>query len=295
MYNRQIKTFIQVADSGSFTSAAEKLFVTSASVMKQMNALESRIGVKLLERTNHGVVLTPSGRSIYKDAKKIISESEDAIERARQIAGKKQCVIRIGTSLLNPCKTLIDLWSQISSGNTEFQIRIIPFEDDSKHILSVISSLGKDIDFIVGACGSSQWHSRCSVYLLGQYGLCCAVPRKHKLAGKTHLSISDLYGETLMMGAHGDTPELDNLRDMIEREHPQISIMDTVHFYDAEVFNTCEHLNSILLTLDAWQDVHPSLITIPVDWDYTVPYGLLYSKMPSRNVTAFLAELDRLK
>ncbi|MCD7994433.1 MAG: LysR family transcriptional regulator [Clostridia bacterium] len=70
MYNRQIQTFIQVADSGSFTSAAEKLFITSASVMKQINGLENLIGVKLLERTNHGVSLTPAGCSIYKDAKK---------------------------------------------------------------------------------------------------------------------------------------------------------------------------------------------------------------------------------
>ena len=54
MYNQQIKTFITVADCGSFSKAAEKLFITTVSVMKQVNALENHIGVKLLVRTNHG-------------------------------------------------------------------------------------------------------------------------------------------------------------------------------------------------------------------------------------------------
>lgn len=47
MYSQQIKTFIQVADRGSLSKAAEDLFVTPASIMKQMNALEGRLGVTL--------------------------------------------------------------------------------------------------------------------------------------------------------------------------------------------------------------------------------------------------------
>lgn len=292
MYNRQIQTFIQVADSGSFTSAAEKLFITSASVMKQINGLENLIGVKLLERTNHGVSLTPAGCSIYKDAKKIIASCNEAMERARQIAGTRQSMIRVGTSLLNPCKTLFDLWGRISGGTSEFQLQIVPFEDNADTILSVLSSLGKTIDIIVGSCGSTEWKRRCNVHLLGTYKVCCGVPRQHRLAGKTQLVISDLYGETLIMGAGGDTPELDHLRAMLMAEHPGIHIMDTKPYYDANVFNTCEHMNGVLLTLDAWKDIHPSLITIPVDWEYEVPYGIIYPKEPSADVKQFLSKIS---
>lgn len=52
MYSQQVKTLIQVADRGSLSKAAEDLFVTPASVMKQMNALESRLELTLLKRTN---------------------------------------------------------------------------------------------------------------------------------------------------------------------------------------------------------------------------------------------------
>lgn len=49
--NEQWNTFIQVAESGSFSKAAEKLFVSPTAVMKQMNLLEKQVGVPLLIRT----------------------------------------------------------------------------------------------------------------------------------------------------------------------------------------------------------------------------------------------------
>lgn len=288
MYNRQIQTFVHASDSGSFSKAAEKLYITPASVMNQINSLESRVGVKLLERTNQGVELTPAGHSLYEDAKRIIEESESAIDRVRRIAGTNQYVIRVGTSLLNPCKTLIDLWSEVRGENSNFQIRIVPFEDDHTSILATLSSLGKKFDFIVGACGSKEWSARCNSFLLGEYKVCCAVPRGHRLAKRELLHVSDLHGESLMMVKRGDSEGLDRLRDMLEAEHPQVKIVDTPFFYDAEVFNACEHDGSVLLTLDAWEEVHPSLVTLPVEWDYAAPYGLLYSKKPTEDVVAFL-------
>ncbi|MFS0868839.1 helix-turn-helix domain-containing protein [Paenibacillus xylanilyticus] len=44
----QLKTFVQVVESGSFSKAAEKLFISSTAVMKQMNLLEKQAGVPLL-------------------------------------------------------------------------------------------------------------------------------------------------------------------------------------------------------------------------------------------------------
>ncbi|RKJ51763.1 hypothetical protein D7Y05_01485 [bacterium 1XD42-54] len=50
---------------------------------------------------------------------------------------------------------------------------------------------------------------------------------------------------------------------------------------------------ALLLTLDAWADIHPFLITLPVRWDYKVPYGILYSKEPSEDVEGFLDVFKR--
>lgn len=114
------------------------------------------------------------------------------------------------------------------------------------------------------------------------------MPRTHRLASKSVLEISDLYGEKLLMVKRGDAVKCDELRDDLEKNHPQIIIEDTPQFYDIEVFNYCERTNAVLLTLDVWQDVHPFLKTIPVNWPYTMPYGLLYPRTPGKNIRDFL-------
>lgn len=130
MYNRELITFITVADQGSFLKAAKELYITPASVMNQMNKLENIIGAKLFLRTNQGIHLTASGRSIYQDAKQMIEFADEAIKKARQLATSEQNTIRIGTSILRPCKRLIDLWAGIDDGTLPYQIRIVPFDDN---------------------------------------------------------------------------------------------------------------------------------------------------------------------
>ena len=63
MYSQQLKTFVLVAERGSLSKAAEELYVTPASVMKQINALEDRLEVTLFTRTNQGMALTEAGIS----------------------------------------------------------------------------------------------------------------------------------------------------------------------------------------------------------------------------------------
>ena len=58
--------------------------------------------------------------------------------------------------------------------------------------------------------------------------------------------------------------------------------------FNINVFNQCENSEDILMTIDNWQQVHPLLKTIPVDWGYTIPYGLLHAPKPSPTVRRFL-------
>ena len=65
MYNPLLDTMITVADCGSFLKASEKLYISPTAIMKQINQLESHIGLPLFVRTSKGVVLTQAGESVY--------------------------------------------------------------------------------------------------------------------------------------------------------------------------------------------------------------------------------------
>ena len=288
MYSKELTTFISVVEQGSFLKASKELYITAASVMNQINKLEANVGVKLIERTSQGTQLTAAGRSFYKDAKKIIKQSEQAIARTRQIAKNEKQVIRIGTSILRPCKMLVDLWSEIDDGTLPVTIRIVPFDDSPASMEKMLETIGKEIDCFVGPCDSLTWKEKYNILVLRQGECCIAVPRKHGLAKKGKLQWSDLDGENLMLVKRGDSPELNRLHDEIETKHPDISILDIPHFYDTNVFNECEQTGCIMETLDIWKDVHPSIVTIPMEWEYKTYYGIVYVKQPSEPMQAFI-------
>lgn len=64
-------------------------------------------------------------------------------------------------------------------------------------------------------------------------------------------------------------------------------------FYNVEVFNQCENNNCVLMAIDSWRYVHPLLKILPVDWDYTIPFGLLHSSHPSPVIQKFLYAVEK--
>ena len=65
-------------------------------------------------------------------------------------------------------------------------------------------------------------------------------------------------------------------------------------FYNVDVFNRCENGNDVLMAVPVWDNVHPLLKVIPVEWDYSIPYGLLHSREPSATVRKFLSALQKV-
>lgn len=290
MINDLLNTFIHVVDLGSFSKAAEKLYISSTAIMKQMNVLEGYVGVPLLIRTNHGVQATDAGNSFYYDAKFLMQYSENAIVRAQQAANKNSPIIRIGNSVLNPCKPLLDLWNNISPIYPHFKIKIVPFDD--AEVQTVYQKIGREFDVMIGAYERANGADYFNDFKLGEYRFCVAVSREHPLAEKEMISVSDLYGERLVMIKPGNSPSIDEIRRYLLAEHQGIQIKDTPQHYDIDLFNLCEERGAFLLTLDGWKDVHPSLVTIPVDWAYSISYGILYSLEPSNNLQLFLNALQ---
>jgi hypothetical protein len=90
----------------------------------------------------------------------------------------------------------------------------------------------------------------------------------------------------------GSSPLIDGIRGYLRTEHQAIQIKEAPQQYTIEMFNRFLHSGAVLLTLDAWKDVHPSLVTLPVDWEYTIPYGVLYSLKPSNSVLLFVKALQ---
>lgn len=289
MYNPQLDTFLRAADAGSFNKAAEESYITPTAVIKQINLLESSLGVKLFERTHRGLILTKAGKSLYQDTKYIIQYCKDSVTRAKNAMQEDTNIIRIGTSPMTPAQLLMQLWPRIQEQCPDMKFQIIPYENTPENAREILANLGRNIDVVGGIFDDTMLDLRhCAGLELSREPFCCAVSIHHRLATKDKLEIQDLYGENLLLMHRGWSHYVDRLRDDIWQNHNQIQIVD-FDFYNMNIFNHCENSDDVLLAIPGWANVHPLLKVIPVVWEHGIPYGLLHSSRPSEIVKRFLA------
>lgn len=293
MYNHQLDTFLRVADAGSFSKAADDMYITPTAVIKQINLLEGALDVKLFERTHRGLTLTKAGKSLYQDAKYIIKYCEESVIRAKNAMQSDANVIRIGTSPMTPAQLLVGLWSKIQVYCPDLKFELIPFENTPENAREILGNLGKNIDVVGGIFDETMLDLRkCAGFELSREPFCCAVSIHHRLAAKDKLAIEDLYGENLLLMKRNWSSYVDRLRDEIWKNHSQINIID-FDFYNMSIFNRCANSNDMLISIPGWANVYPLIKVIPVDWDYSIPYGLLRSPTPSDTVKQLLRAAEK--
>lgn len=82
----QLRVFAAVADEGSFTGAARRLYISHSTVSRTITALEEELGVRLVERDNRFIALTKAGAVLREEAEHLLSVADTAAARVRAAA-----------------------------------------------------------------------------------------------------------------------------------------------------------------------------------------------------------------
>ena len=287
MYDRHLETFVKVADCGSFLKASEQLYISANAVTKQINLLEDRLELKLFLRSTQGLVLTEAGKLIYDESKKLIRHTNTVLRKARELEAQRSFTIHIGVSLMNPANILLKQWGKAAARYPNIKLEIVPFEDTVPAFQEVLDHLGQKIDLISCPYDTNYWGDRYQSFHLQDLPLCVACSKNHPLASKERLTIQDLYGQTLLLSQRGLTAHQDRIWEELERDHPQIHLQG-VPYLDINVFNQLPASQHLIHSAECWSGVHPLVATLPVEWDYKMPYGLIYAKDPPREVLQFI-------
>ncbi|MCU4676390.1 LysR family transcriptional regulator [Catenovulum sp. 2E275] len=119
-----ISEFVAVAETNSFTLAAKKLALSTAQVSRQINALEKRLGIKLLYRTTRHVSLTDEGQIYYHNCKHVLDGLENAelaiSQRHNQLTGKIKMTAPVNYGELK----IVPLVNQFLVENPNMQIEL---------------------------------------------------------------------------------------------------------------------------------------------------------------------------
>ena len=99
---RQLRYFVEIADSGSFSAAAERLFVAQSALSRQIKELESQLQTPLFERTARQPRLTAAGEAFYPRARNLLSELLKASDLATQVGQGQLGTLRLSHSSTVP-------------------------------------------------------------------------------------------------------------------------------------------------------------------------------------------------
>lgn len=283
MYNKQLDTFLKIAELGSFSKAADALYITPSAVIQQINSLENSLEVRLLDRTSRGVSLTPAGELLCREGRKLVAQSELIRRELALLRERESKTIRVEVGLLHQCRAFYDLWNRFTGGKEIYRAEIQEFSEPPSQ---------KTFDLFEGVFYGKTVPSDTRFLQLTQVPLVCAVWKEHPLARKSVLDYGDMAGQTLVTV---DSPYFSDILHDFRRqaENHGVKVLPVEH-YDLSVFSMCAANGYLLQIPQYWRDIHPSLVAIPCDWDYALPYGFFYQGDASSVTLQFISFVEKL-
>ncbi len=92
---RHLRYFVALADAGSFTRAAEKIFIAQPTLSQQIKRMEEIVGTPLLQRRREGLRLTTAGRVLLDGCRNVLALVDQEVSRTRQVAGLGRSQLRV--------------------------------------------------------------------------------------------------------------------------------------------------------------------------------------------------------
>ncbi|MDF1485628.1 LysR family transcriptional regulator [Ramlibacter sp. H39-3-26] len=200
---RRIRHFVVLAETLNFRRAAERLSMAQPPLSVSIQKLEGELGVKLFERLPAGVELTPSGRAVLPEARRLLFHNEQLFELASGAAAGTSGTLNVGfvgSSTFGMLQKLVPLFRSEYPG-VELTLR----EATSARIVQMVE--GDELDVGIVRTPLLQG-TRCRLLPLTRESFVAALPRGNPLARKAELRLEELANEPFVMYTRTDAAGL---------------------------------------------------------------------------------------
>ncbi|WP_053386525.1 LysR family transcriptional regulator [Leucobacter japonicus] len=148
----QLRGFVEIAQTGHFTRAAERLHLAQPSLSRQIATLETDLGVELLHRVRGNVALTAAGERLLPIARRMLADADAARDEMADLAGLRRGRIRLGATPTLCTSLVADVLAEFSERYPGIDIEIL--ERGSRSLITALMEGGLDLALIVTSVSS---------------------------------------------------------------------------------------------------------------------------------------------
>lgn len=190
---RELKYFIQIADSASYSTAAEKLYISQPALSKVIQKMEDELGYELFFTYQRQQRLTPDGRQFYAKAVELIKEYDDLLNFPYLEENPYQGQIFLGFPNVAGICYFCSLIAEFSKLYPNIKLRIK--ESGARRIMADVESGILDIGCAIGPVPEEKFDVRPFVQDIS----CLVVSCKHPLAKRDSITLPELKDENFVL------------------------------------------------------------------------------------------------
>lgn len=254
---RQLQYFVGVAETGRFSEASKKHFVTQSAVSQQIKLLEEELGTQLFVRQSHNATLTESGQALLPVAKKVLNGVAECHDSIANLKGLLCGTLNIGlTFSLEPYirETMLAFMTRYP------KVKVNAYYKSLGDLLRMLRA--GDIDIMFSMMPTSPHEFVTSVPLL-EYRLAAIMRKSHPLATKETLRFSDFMPHKLILPEKG-LRDRNAIESFIHAETGELNVVSLVNDVNA-LMNILQESNYISILTESVIKLNPALCSVPIE------------------------------
>ena len=194
---RQLEIFVKVAEFGSFSKAAEALYLTQPTVSEHIRTLEDEVGVRLLDRLGRGAAITRAGQLLLSYAQRMLALSREARQAMDGFQGRMSGELLIGASTIPGEYVLPAMIGRFKEKYPDISITLLI--GDSQTAVDWVAEGRAEL----GVVGARLSHRGVDYKELMPDEVVVVVPGTHPWQGRKQIALEELRSEPLLIRERG--------------------------------------------------------------------------------------------
>jgi DNA-binding transcriptional LysR family regulator len=224
---RHLRYFAAVADAGTFTRAAERLFIAQPTLSQQVGRLEQLVGAPLLHRDRNGARLTAAGAVLLDAARDVLSAVDHGVSQTRQAAGLGRPRLRVVLPADLPDSLAVQTASRLRSAADSAQVAITWTDTPLDAEFSPISEHRADAGLGWLTASPDALPAPLDAMILGQFEPEVWIPRSHVAARRGVIGLDELASMDVIHGPRrASTATYDRWLESLRATDPRFEFTD---------------------------------------------------------------------